>query len=200
MFGKQYIRLMQFDVDRYLIPYMYSVVEMMLCGIATLCSIYWCYKDNENRGSIILIVFNFVAYASLIICLVLSKDSLISSAVSVVLTVVVTLVVVLSAIQRHKVKFNLFESMRYAVGDIVQQFGLFIVYLFGIFDLTASVSVVLVSTFNAWVQITDWVWDVLGNTIPVLVRVDSVKGRMTRLLKSPARTTAKTRTPISPSA
>lgn len=172
----KYMDFMGFSDEKYLICGIYSVSVMILVGIATLCSLCYSFKDNDKVASNILLGFNTVTYCPLIVTLFLSRDSVLASVVSLVCSVGYVVLVLLKVFKPFKLKTDVVIGIKYSLNGLVSDVGLFIIYVFGIGDLVLD-DARLAFTFAIYLQLADWIWDVLGNTVSTIVRLDTAKSR-----------------------
>lgn len=176
VFHRDYITAMGYLDEKYIPCCLFSMMTFITCGISTLCSLYYSFKEDEKKASNILIFYNFCVYISLIVALFVTRNSYYSALFSVIIAVLCTIFIFTKTVKRVKIKFDVLKGVNYIQGELVASVGMFIIYFFGIGKMMYN-DFRIAFTFSIWTQITDWVWDVLCNLIPIIIRVDTAKGR-----------------------
>lgn len=180
IFAKSYLTAMGYADTKLVLPCQYSLICFGMSGMISLLAIYYNFKEDYTKGSLLLVWYNILVYVSLVVCLFLTKSDFWSVFISITLGlcyIVYNLVkLLISDLKGFRFIFSLRQSCKYVLGDLASNVGLFFTYLFGISNIISN-DVTLMITFSVWLQIMDWIWDAHGNVASTIVRIDTTSNK-----------------------
>lgn len=126
------------------------------------------YYGDDRRGTRFIAMWYILKLA--LVCITAIPMFGCSEAVVFILTVQAVILVVLMVKHGipHKMRFSLYQGMRYTIHDMFYNAFMTVIYLFGIHGMSVE-DISLLAAFNLMVLCTDTQWDVCGSAIDILV-------------------------------
>lgn len=124
--------------------------------------------DNKNFDAFILVLFWYVSKLVLIIVLGAGNAN-VNNALMFINAYMLVLIVVITTkyCKQQKFEFSILDGIKYSLYDIPSDFGMIIIYVFGISTMSSNSTIVL-SAYNMMSMCTDTQWDILGSAIDTI--------------------------------
>lgn len=168
-----YIKFMNMDVEIYRVFGIYAVIQIYLQFVLQLILTKLYYKEENKKANSIAIRFNIVNFVSVIGLAILTRNQVITVAVSLIILFVYVALLLLVSIEKFEFEFHLFKSIRYDSVDFFNGITFILIYLFGFKNVFSfGENYVLAMTFATLV--TDLQWDVI-HAIVTVAKVDIPK-------------------------
>ena len=142
------------------------------------------FEDNEKIANIHLFAFNLTTFLVLILSNLLISNTLVALLLTLGVLLIYIICLYVWQFEKFKIDFSFFKNFKYESANIISNFFMLIIYLFG-FRIVFSAGEEYLVALNFVCLCTDTQWDML-DAISIATKIDISKGRFEyrRLVKN----------------
>lgn len=171
-----YIKFMSMDAEIYRTFSIYSFVLMYLQLILQLVCQKLYYLEKNKESNKLTITFNIINIVAIIVLACITKNQILSVIVTIIIDSIIIFRILIKNVKTFSLKFEILKNMKYVSNDILDRFGMFLIYFIG-WKNTLEFGEIYLVAINFETLIADAQWD-MSYSVLTAATIDSSKNQL----------------------
>jgi hypothetical protein len=155
----------------FMLSILYLNLEIIICGI---CKVEQYYNREANAFKISMCYYTFKILLVSVLGIII-KDEVKAIITTAIIMIAYVTILCIKKFDIKTITFNVFKGAKYEVSSLVGEFGLLIIYFFGI-QQVAGQSEIFLASYNICAMCTDTQWDILSSAIDTTTSLEICNG------------------------